>query len=121
MIGWAYYYLIKTQFLLLLSSPQSVERTLTQERPAKLSNRLSEGGGSSYKELLSFFRLAWRYQFLKPRCLPTALAQRALMAHYGFRNSVRIGVKKKNGQLHAHAWCEEFERNRYQPLEFFPS
>lgn len=117
MIAWAYYYLIKIQFFLLLSSSQLVERALTQERPAKLSNRLNERRGA-YKELLSFFRLARRYQFLKPRCLPTALAQRAFMAHYGFKNSIRIGVKKGNGQLRAHAWCKDKNLD-FHPLETF--
>lgn len=117
MTGWAYFYLIKTQFLLLLSSSQSVERALTQERPAKLSNRLNERRGA-YKELLSFFRLAWRYQFKKPKCLATSLAQQTFLRHYGFPTQFRIGIRKVEEQLQAHAWCEDKNLD-FHPLETF--
>ncbi|GEM_PF-6159285 len=101
-IGLAYCLLLKARLLLLLSPPRAVEQALNQRR--EISNRKR-----SYpkEELLRLFYIAWRSQPGRPNCLPTALAQQALLSRYGFPAQFRIGVLKENGKFQAHAWCEE--------------
>jgi hypothetical protein len=56
-------------------------------------------------------------------CLSKALAARILLAEYGYRSNLGIGVARNNGRLKAHAWLEDGDRiliggnlDNYKPL-----
>ena len=76
---------------------------------ANIQNQMSRGTSPySQTELLRFFQLARRYQRFPPlSCLAVTLARRAFFSRHGLEMPLRIGIKKENGQLKAHAWCEE--------------
>lgn len=40
-------------------------------------------------------------------CLSKAMAAQVLLAEYGHRSELRIGVARDNGRLRAHAWLED--------------
>lgn len=99
----AYFLLIKYQFLLPFRSSQMVSESIFQESGMRVRlNDLS----LSKKKLLELFRIAWRYQLIKPKCLATSLAQQAFLSGCSSSGKLRIGVRKEGGQLLAHAWCE---------------
>lgn len=52
------------------------------------------------------FRIAWRHQLIRPKCLAASLAQQAFLMRFGRPGVWRIGVKKEGERLHAHAWVE---------------
>ena len=122
-IAAAYYFLLKIRFLLLFFPLPLVERALVQKSKAESSPSFRP------TELLNLFRIAWRYQWKRPRCLSTSLAQQLFLAHYGFSAQLRIGVQKKGLGLQAHAWCEETSQaksrsktpqNPFQTVEVLP-
>ena len=107
----AYFFLLKARFLTSWCALPSVENALSTppllRQPAR---RFSQ------KELADLFRLAWRYQLPRPKCLATALAQRLFLAHYGHAETFRIGVRKDANGFQAHAWCGGKE-GRFSALE----
>ncbi|MBS1911969.1 MAG: lasso peptide biosynthesis B2 protein [Bacteroidetes bacterium] len=88
------------------------------------------GAGSRSGERVSVERIAWSIQVAAryiPRstCLVQALAARSLMARYGYRSELRIGVNRDSrGAFEAHAWLEyngkavigELESASFTPL-----
>ena len=108
----AYFFLVKTRFLISWCSLPSVEEALssTQPSPRQPPRRFSE------KELVILFRLAWRYQLPRPKCLATALARRLFLAHYGHSVTFQIGVRKDANEFQAHAWCGSKE-DHFSALE----
>jgi hypothetical protein len=50
--------------------------------------------------------VAARYHVLAHTCLTRSLALQRLLARAGVRTSLRVGVRKAEGQAHAHAWLE---------------
>jgi hypothetical protein len=62
--------------------------------------------GSRIRQILSAVERAAQLHPLGPRCLEHALTSRALLARYGERARVVIGVHKTGDALTAHAWIE---------------
>lgn len=119
----AYFYLVKTRFLMWIFPSRLVEKALFKNSHGlKESSRLPV---RSKEYLLKFFRLAWRYQGVTANCLPTSLAQQAFLAHYGFPTKIRIGIQKEDEKLKAHAWLEsktgetfgDGKGDRFNPLQ----
>ena len=112
----AYFLLLQAQWRVLVSSQKIVEKTLFEKSAGK-----SPKGALSKKELFDLFRLAWRYQIIKPNCLPTSLALQAFLSRYGFAGQIRIGVRKEDEKLKAHAWLEtgseDILSDLYDPLD----
>lgn len=100
----AYYLFLKVRFLLLFLPAQIVEKALF---PAPKDAPKHSVFSFSKQRILSLFRIAWRYQLNRPKCLQTSLAQRTFLAHFGFASQLFIGVKKEHGRLRAHAWCKD--------------
>jgi hypothetical protein len=50
--------------------------------------------------------IASRHGPIRPRCLSAALALRSLLRRHGMDASLRLGVRKHEGRLEAHAWVE---------------
>jgi len=63
------------------------------------------------RSLLRLFKIAWRYQLVKPNCLPTSLALQSFLANYGYPSRLQIGVQKNGDALKAHAWLEDLMAN----------
>jgi len=70
--------------------------------------------------------LAARHGVLRANCLATSLALQSLLASAGFPAELRIGVRKHDLRLEAHAWVERHGeplledpdvRVRYRPFE----
>jgi transglutaminase superfamily protein len=57
-------------------------------------------------------RLVWataaaaRHHLYPMRCLPQALCLRWLLGRLGIAAELRVGVERRGGDLHAHAWVE---------------
>jgi hypothetical protein len=49
---------------------------------------------------------ASRLSLIPTTCLSEAIAARALLARYGHVGELRIGIRKNEGSLDAHAWLE---------------
>jgi len=49
---------------------------------------------------------ARHYAPVPTTCLSESLAAQAVLAHYGHRGELRIGVQKTEGRFEAHAWLE---------------
>ena len=114
MIVEAYFLILKTQFLAFSFPARLAEKALASG-PAK--DPAWAPSMDTKKKLLSLFRIAWRYQLKKPRCLSTSLAQQAFLKRHGFPTRFRIGVQKA-GEFRAHAWCEDVEpKSPFHPLE----
>lgn len=112
----AYVLLVKYQLLLPFHSPQMVRESILEESETKAgSNNLN----LSKKKLLELFRVAWRCQLIKPKCLATSLAQQAFLSEFSSRDELRIGIKKEGDRLLAHAWCEEkmVKNPDFKPLD----
>ena len=108
----AYSFLLKAHFLASCRAIPSVEKALsTPPLLRQPSRRFSE------KELADLFRIAWRYQLPRPKCLATALARRLFLARYGHSVTFQIGVRKDANGFQAHAWCGGKE-GRFSALEF---
>lgn len=93
-----------------------VHESIFQKSKAKIRlNDLS----LTKKKLLELFRVAWRYQLKKPKCLATSLAQQVFLSNFSSRDKLRIGIKKEGGRLLAHAWCEEkmVKNSDFKPLD----
>ena len=116
----AYGLLLRARFLVRFFSAQAVEKALAgngsvahQEpneavsapRAALLSRQ--NNNITSKTELLDLFRLAWRYQWKRPKCLATSLAKQLFLERYGIPTNLRIGVHKQDNKLLGHAWCED--------------
>lgn len=107
-IGSAYFFLIKARFLFWLAPTRTVEDALKK----------GAGSGQSFhplhplQRLSSLFQIAWRYQWKRPGCLPTSLARQFFYLHYGYKSEFRIGVKKEDSVLEAHAWCKIVESEK---------
>ena len=101
-IGAAYFFLLKSQFLLFFSPLYSIEKVLSKSHPSSNRRLLF-----TQKKLISFFQIAERYQLKKPNCLGISLAKCLFLTYYGYPTQVQIGVLKQGGGLKAHAWCEE--------------
>lgn len=50
--------------------------------------------------------LAARHGFYRANCLPSSLALQHLLQRQGVASVLRVGVRKVNNQLEAHAWVE---------------
>jgi len=103
----AYFLLLKAQVFLLFLPQQSVEKALAGPKYFHHSEKLPF---LPKLKLLELFRIAWRYQPLKPNCLPTSLALQTFLTRYGFPAQLQIGVRKENGGLKAHSWVEVDEK-----------
>ncbi len=108
-IGEAYLLLLKARLLLHLSPLRLVEKALSGSPPQR---RFEKSAPYSRNELLELFQIAWRYQWGRPNCLPKALAQQAFLSRYGVPVRFRIGVRRKEGRLEAHSWCEDPDQPR---------
>ncbi len=90
----------------------------------------ADGAGFCAGGAIGVERIAWSIQVAAryvPRstCLVQALAARSLMARYGYRSELRIGVNRDSrGAFEAHAWLEyngktvvgELESATFTPL-----
>lgn len=72
--------------------------------------------------------IAARHHLRPMRCLQQALVLQSLLAEAGIAAELRIGVRKEDRQLSAHAWLERDGRpltepaaalDRYQPLQLW--
>lgn len=98
--GEAYLLFLRVRFLLIFSPAESVEKAL--------SNKIKPSDKPSHfqkRELLALFRIAQRYQLGRPNCLPVSVTQHFFLTRYHYPTRLRIGVRKENGKLKAHAWC----------------
>jgi hypothetical protein len=50
--------------------------------------------------------VACRYGGHRASCLPRSLTLRSLLARQGIAGDLRIGVRRREGRLEAHAWVE---------------
>jgi len=130
-IGEAYTLFLKVRLMLLFSPIASVEkaRGLSQsmesvEKALAFRDTKKSATPSPYpkQKLLQLFQVAKRYQIPGVDCLPTSLTKQIFFSRYHYRSQVHIGVRKENGKLKAHAWCDDSEKSdrpsgSYQKLD----
>jgi hypothetical protein len=54
--------------------------------------------------------LAARHHLYPMTCLPRSLVLHLMLARMGIKSELRIGVRKADGRLQAHAWVERGTR-----------
>lgn len=69
-------------------------------------------GGRSRREmdsarLASLVGAASRHHLWPMTCLPRSLALQTLLRRHGIEADLRIGVRREDGELRAHAWIEQ--------------
>ena len=84
-------------------------RVLPVPRVEALLRRL---GGRSRKEadtcrLARLVGAASRHHLWPMTCLPRSIALQALLRRHGIEADLRIGVRREDGELRAHAWVEQ--------------
>ncbi|MFL6199434.1 MAG: lasso peptide biosynthesis B2 protein [Thermoanaerobaculia bacterium] len=97
-LAWAYL-LVSDLALRILPLPR-VERLLS-----RLSTRRREPGLSPGR-LAQLTGIAARHHLRPMVCLPQSLALQALLRRQGLSAELRIGVRRADGKLQAHAWVE---------------
>ena len=99
----AYFCFFKTYLHLWLHPQHYIDKLLTvRATPSSQSG----AGPHRLSELMRIFHIARSYQFQKPKCLATSLAQQTFLASFGIPATFHIGVKNEKGKFEAHAWCE---------------
>lgn len=78
-----------------------VQRLLSSLRPLRSSR-----GSVPLSRLAHLVGVAARHHVLPARCLQRALTLQSLLAQRGVKADLRIGVRRQNGHLRAHAWVE---------------
>src|SRR5436309_389524 len=76
---------------------------------AKLSSRATcraASDATQAKEIARLVSIAARHGPYRARCLPVALALQWLLRRHGLDAELRLGVRKKDGRVEAHAWIE---------------
>jgi len=74
----------------------------------RAANRPTKSGHSSLRpeRMARLLHLAARHGPYRPACLVRSLALQRLLHRDGFAADLRIGVRKQDGALEAHAWLE---------------
>lgn len=102
-------------------------RFLPVRRVQALLERLSRSAGReiSSARLARLVDTAARCYPRPMSCLPRSLVLEALLRRHGVEADLRIGVRRENGKLRAHAWIEDAGqpvgepadiRRRFKPL-----
>jgi hypothetical protein len=99
--AWAYLLVAKAA-LPVLPLPQ-VE-TLLERLPGGSSDGLET---LPTERLVSLVDVAARHHLRPMTCLPRSLALKALLRRQGVEADLRIGVRRDDGRLLAHAWIEQ--------------
>jgi hypothetical protein len=69
--------------------------------------RLRPSGGSlPFSRLAHLVGVAARHHVLPAHCLQKALILQSLLTRRGVKADLRIGVRREDGRLRAHAWVE---------------
>jgi hypothetical protein len=50
--------------------------------------------------------IATRHGPVRAKCLPASLALRSMLRRYGMDGHLRLGVRRHEGRVEAHAWVE---------------
>jgi len=66
----------------------------------------SESGQSGEIELARLVDIASRHHLRPMRCLQRAVVLQGFLVRRGRETELRIGVRKQQGRMHAHAWLE---------------
>jgi len=59
--------------------------------------------------------IAARHGPVRATCLPASVALDSLLRRYGMRGRLRLGVRRHQGRLEAHAWIEHEGRPLLEP------
>jgi len=66
----------------------------------------SRGHGVDPARIARMVQIAARRGPLRANCLPASLTLQALLARAGLASELRVGVRKRDTRLEAHAWVE---------------
>jgi hypothetical protein len=86
-----------------------------QQRRVSLGpDTLTEGALSRAWRYAFWIDVAARHHMVRARCLHRALALNGWLRREGLPSTLRIGVRKAEGQLKAHAWVQLAGRTIYE-------
>jgi len=89
---------------LRLAGFQRVQATMSRTRGAQRA--ALDGRTPSAATIAYLVAVASRYTLGRPRCLPQALVLWSVLRRQGRAAELRIGVRKQDDQIEAHAWVE---------------
>lgn len=78
----------------------------TYEAPRLVSACISADDWSRTERYAHWLEVASRHHVVRARCLHRSLALHASLLERGLPTVLRIGVRKEDGKLQAHAWVE---------------
>jgi hypothetical protein len=89
-----------------------------------LFSSFGQGDDRSLPRIAHLVDLAARHHIRPVRCLQRALVLQCLLSRHGLSTDLKIGIHKRSGNLHAHAWLEAagipFAENPQVRLHFMP-
>lgn len=96
--------------LVLLPAACAGLKLAGMRRTRSLLARITRPGGSSEgldaHSIARLVAIAARHGPVRARCLSASLALESLLRRYGHAGELRLGVRRHEGRLEAHAWVE---------------
>jgi len=96
--------------LLLLPVACATLRVAGMRRTEAILARALRAGdtrqGLDARTVARLVSIAARHGPVRARCLAASLALKSLLRRYGMEGQLRIGVRRREGSLEAHAWVE---------------
>ena len=100
---------VLAESLVLLGVAAASLKVLGMRRTRAMLARWIPGGSPSPLDAASVARLvnaAARHGPVRAKCLAAAVTLESLLRRHGMEGELRLGVRKREGRLEAHAWVE---------------
>jgi hypothetical protein len=78
----------------------------TEQKPRPVARRITDRDMLHAREYARWIEFASRHHLVRARCLHRSLALHRWLMQDGLPSDLRIGVRKVDGELQAHAWVE---------------
>ena len=78
----------------------------TREALSRLTRRRRSTEGLSAASIARLVAIAARHGPFRARCLSASLTLESLLRRYGLEGELRLGVRRHDGRIEAHAWIE---------------
>jgi hypothetical protein len=78
----------------------------TREALSRVARRGKSREGLDAASIARLVAIAARHGPFRARCLPASLTLESLLRRYGLEGELRLGVRRHEGRIEAHAWIE---------------
>jgi hypothetical protein len=87
----------------------------TQARLARLLRNGAPQEGIDATTVARLVSIAARHGPVRAKCLPASLTLASMLRRYGMHGQLRLGVRRHEGRIEAHAWIEHEGRALLEP------